>query len=204
MRNRRTTFVSSLVSSIHGPMVLLARGGKNSRLETWRRGCSSFLVSLIMGPPLLSLAPALEAKAVNSGRGASLPSGRAISEEESRTRSQSDMHWDPDEQSLHRNGQLFCCTVHSARGVETSEHRRRGLHHSLIQTSSFRSEGGLSSTGLRQPTAAEKQLSICMPQSQPGWWAAAVRRGLLQLEQSGRVGRSEANANAWDEGGEGG
>jgi hypothetical protein len=177
-------------------MVLLPREGKNSRLETWRRGCSSFLVSLIMGRPLLSLALALEAaEAVNSGRGASLPSGRAISEE-SRAQSQSDMHWDPDEQSLHRNGQTLLCAV-TARQELKVQSIADGVRSSPQPYTDelVRSEGGLSATGLRQPVAAEKALSICMAahgrRPSPAGGPLAVRRGLFQLEQSGR-GRSEA------------
>lgn len=123
------------------------------------------------------------------------PAKWAISEE-SRTQSQSDMHWDPDEQSLHRNGQTLLCAV-TARQELKVQSIADGVRSSPQPYTDelVRSEGGLSATGLRQPVAAEKALSICMAahgrRPSPAGGPLAVRRGLFQLEQSGR-GRSEA------------
>ncbi|KAN0114894.1 hypothetical protein V8E51_004438 [Hyaloscypha variabilis] len=87
---------------------------------------------------------------------------------------QSDTHWVWHEQSLHGNKQRLQRTG-SVLGRSASKHRRRGRHHSLIQMSSFVSEGGLSSKG--QARGEGRLRSTCRtPARLVGRCTAAVRR----------------------------
>jgi hypothetical protein len=104
---------------------------------------------------------------------------------------QSDTHWVWHEQSLHGNKQRLQRTG-SVLGRSASKNRRRGRHHSLIQMSSFVSEGGLSSKG--QARGEGRLRSTCRtPARLVGRCTAAVRRARARQGQGQGPGNAPSH-----------